>query len=70
MTELEKELDRRAKIIIQLQKQIEKMKCCQNCEHRFYNGLHYICCDLHEPKGEPLTSVRRCSRWKLEEVIE
>lgn len=62
-----KELLDKNKRCKELERQIEKMKCCQNCEHHFYNGLHYICCDLHEPKSEPITDIRCCLNWKLEE---
>ena len=52
--------------IADLEKQIEKMKCCLNCEHHFKNGLHYICCNLRELRQEPITDVNVCNKWEKE----
>ena len=54
-----------------LKAQIEKMKCCLNCEHHFKNALHYICCNLREPRKEPITDRNVCNKWEKEkEYVE
>lgn len=67
---LDKVNNEQTKIILQLNKQIEKMKCCftcKHCEHKFVSngGIKSICIKLHH-KGEDCI-LNNYEHWELAE---
>ena len=48
----------------QQSEQIEKMKCCQNCEHKYYMDFRPVCHIKHNARIEnPL--IWKCDKWEL-----
>ena len=62
MTEIEtlkQNLEDSEIIIAGLKAQIEKMKCCENCHHHFFNSYDVMEC----AEGLNVTS-KRCAKWE------
>lgn len=46
----------------QLKEQIEKMKCCANCEFQYVRSLAAV---IDDESDEPCCSCKEHSKWKL-----
>ena len=58
---MRKDRDGLADRVKELEAQIEKMKCCENCNHHFFNSYDVMEC----AEGLNVTS-KRCAKWELE----
>ena len=55
--------------IKELEKQIEKMKCCNNCEYKNYNWSFQPICTVRENDDRDIENpvTCKCKYWKLKE---
>ena len=51
----------------EMQAQIEKMKCCENCKHHYWAGGADLCCRLRENECKDMIKLEK---WELEENDE
>ena len=50
-----------------LEKQIEKMKCCNNCKYRCYMDWKSKCCfDMTEIRDIENPITCKCNKWEIE----
>lgn len=64
-TDNKETLQNALKRIEELEAQIEKMKCCQNCEHRYYMDFRPVCHIKRNARIEnPL--ICKCDKWEIE----
>lgn len=55
-------------MIKKMEQQIEKMKCCNNCKHRYFMDWKSTCgFDLSELKDIENPITCKCKNWELEE---
>ena len=52
--------------INKLEEQIEKMKCCQNCEHKYYMDFRPVCHIKHNVRIEN-PFIWKCDKWEIKE---
>ena len=47
--------------LVELEEQIEKMKCCNNCQHDYYGEKKDLphCCDCNKIDGYPEWELRK-----------
>ena len=66
--ELEADRDKYKNMVFDLQEQIEKMKCCNNCNYRCYINWKSKCIfDESDIKDIENPITCKCNKWKLEE---
>lgn len=53
----------REKRIAELETQIEKMKCCENCKHHYWAGGADLCCRLRENECKDKIKLEK---WEFE----
>ncbi|WP_294429195.1 hypothetical protein [uncultured Treponema sp.] len=53
----------REKRIAELEAQIEKMKCCENCKHHYWAGGADLCCRLRENECKDKIKLEK---WEFE----
>ena len=55
------------KVIKQLQEEIEKMKCCNNCKYRCYMDWKSKCCfDITKIRDIENPVTCKCDKWEIE----
>lgn len=53
--------------IEELKKQIEKMKCCNNCKHRYFMDFKSVCAfDKSDIKDIENPMTCKCNKWEIE----
>ena len=56
------------KRIEELEAQIEKMKCCNNCKYRYFMDWKSKCCfDMTKIRDIENPITCKCNKWKIEE---
>ena len=55
------------KLKTDLEKQIEKMKCCNNCKHRYFMDFKSVCAfDKSDIKDIENPITCKCNKWEIE----
>ena len=48
-----------------MKKQIEQMKCCENCIHNYYDDEDFRHCNVLNQ--HQMIVFKKCDKWELEE---
>ena len=52
-------------VILKLNEQIEKMKCCGNCKHNYFDNEEIRHCDVLNQ--HQMVVFKKCDKWELAE---
>lgn len=63
--EIYKELAEIKKENAELKAQIEKMKCCENCRHNYFDNEEIRHCDVLNQ--HQMVVFKKCDKWELAE---